>query len=264
MQSEDAFPGRLERLLNLNHAGFDSTTERAAVVNLGSPGFSTSHEVATTRAALARKPSLIVLQITLNDPQLRRLTEEPPEVQGQFGPYRPTGFVRFLTNYWRTLYLILSRIHNTQSVRSYIAYHEYLFSNPVSRDGFLNSLSEISTLCKEAQVPLAIVLFPLFDFPIDESYPFGAIHNMIVENANKRGIPILDLRNHFQGIDVYRLQLIPGKDTHPNEIAHRIAAEAILRFLNQRHLITDQFIPNTVLKDRANYYQLHSKQKQIR
>jgi hypothetical protein len=134
----------------------------------------------------------------------------------------------------------------------------------VSRDGFLNSLSEISTLCKEAQVPLAIVLFPLFDFPIDESYPFGAIHNMIVDNANKRGIPILDLRSHFQGIDVYRLQLIPGKDTHPNEIAHRIAAEAILRFLNQRHLIPDQFIPNTVLKDCPNYYQLHSKQKQIR
>jgi hypothetical protein len=87
---------------------------------------------------------------------------------------------------------------------------------------------------------------------------------MIADNANKRGIPILDLRSHFQGIDVYRLQLIPGKDTHPNEIAHRIAAEAILRFLNQRHLIPDQFIPNTVLKDRANYYQLHSKQKQIR
>lgn len=261
MQAEDAFPARLERLLNLNRSGIDSAPEYAAVVNLGRPGFSTSHEVATVRSALSKKPSLVVLEITLNDPQLRRLNEEPPDVQGQFGPYRPTGFIRFLTEQWRTLHLLLSRIHNTQSIRSYINYHEYLFSNPVSRNGFVNSLDEISALCKEAKVPLAIVLFPLFDFPINESYPFGAIHQMIADNAHRLSVPILDLRSHFQGLDVYRLQLIPGKDTHPNEIAHRIAAEALLAFLSEQRLIPKGLIPRTILKKRDNYFQLKSKRK---
>ena len=73
-----------------------------------------------------------------------------------------------------------------------------------------------------------------------------------------------------QRYDLLSLCTVQGADvpytvhTHPNEITDRIAAEAILSFLNQQPLIPDQLIPNTVLKDRANYYQLHSKQKQIR
>ncbi len=59
MQFTDAFPKKLEQMLNLN-----STALRAEVLNYGVPGYSTSHEIAKVDEAISQGTDLIILQIT--------------------------------------------------------------------------------------------------------------------------------------------------------------------------------------------------------
>jgi hypothetical protein len=95
-------------------------------------------------------------------------------------------------------------------------------------------------------VPFAAVIFPLFDFPIDESYPFKELHQHIADFLVSRGIPTLDMQKVFSGLNVTRLQLIPGRDSHPNERAHRIAAEAIDEWMR-----TQKALPEEVFTSQA-------------
>jgi hypothetical protein len=54
------------------------------------------------------------------------------------------------------------------------------------------------------------------------------------------GVPVLDLSAMYQGIPLERLQVIPGVDRHPNEIAHRMAAEKIYLWLESQEMIPEQ------------------------
>lgn len=84
MQYDDSFSKRLERLLNAN-ATDSPKSPRAEVINLGVPGHSTVHEVRTVEEALKLSPDLVLLQITLNDAELRPFNMEPVEFQRKFG-----------------------------------------------------------------------------------------------------------------------------------------------------------------------------------
>ena len=100
--------------------------------------------------------------------------------------------------------------------------------------------------------PLFAVVFPLLDFPIDGGYPFKKLHEQILAMLSARGISALDLQSAFAGVDVRRLQLVPGRDSHPNEIGHRIAAEAIYRWLREQGgLPRDLFVAGE-LRERDN------------
>lgn len=69
-----------------------------------------------------------------------------------------------------------------------------------------------------------VALFPLF---VDLGrYPFEREHYIIREQLKNRGVEVLDLYERFKSMDEHELIVYPT-DRHPNEIAHRIAAEAI-------------------------------------
>ncbi len=69
-----------------------------------------------------------------------------------------------------------------------------------------------------------LVLFPLF---VDlGNYPFAKEHSTIVEGLRRRHIEVLDLLDTFRNQDEEALIVHPT-DRHPNEVAHRMAAEAI-------------------------------------
>lgn len=48
---------------------------------------------------------------------------------------------------------------------------------------------------------------------------------------------MLDLLEAYRGVDVYRLALVPYTDAHPNELAHRIAADFILDYLARARFV---------------------------
>jgi hypothetical protein len=77
------------------------------------------------------------------------------------------------------------------------------------------------------------VIFPLFANPLDEGYPFAELHAKVAQAAGEAGAKVVDLLPHYRKVD-WRLLVVDGAaDEHPNEIAHRIAAQAIARAMDE-------------------------------
>ena len=70
-----------------------------------------------------------------------------------------------------------------------------------------------------------------------QDYPFAAIHERIAGICRDKNVPLLDLLPAYRCYRAEDLWVHPT-DHHPNEIAHRIAAEELLRFLQDRGLLS--------------------------
>jgi hypothetical protein len=242
MQYQDTFVKKLEGFLNLN-AG----TLRVEVLNMGVSGASTADEVRIVDQALELDSDLVILQITLNDAEPKLLTaREKAELYD--APYLSLP----IFTAWRSLGFVARRIHNTTTVDRYIDYHSKYFRDPVTFKRFDDALKMMKEHTKHRGVTLVAVVFPLFDFLINDRYPFKESHEIINGALRAHSIPALDLREAYRGIPPERLQVIPQKDNHPNEIAHRIAAEQLLAFLGARELIPKEVLPQRVYRARRN------------
>ena len=250
LQVDDTFPSRLERLLSLNE---DSGKVR--VINYGTPGYATHHEVPLLKRAAEAGSDVVLLQITLNDLQSQPLKKLPKEFGGACGAGCDSGFLGMIVSHWHTLRFVLDRIQNAKSVDHYIQYHLNLFTNEENWHRFVVSVHDAKRSADEHHAAFGAVIFPLFDFPIDAHYPFAPIHEKLLAFFNEEKIPVLDLRAAFEGLAPARLQLIPGKDSHPNEIAHRIAAESIYEWLGERELIPARLRARTVYRERDSVYE---------
>ncbi len=73
-----------------------------------------------------------------------------------------------------------------------------------------------------------LVVFPLFARL--SGYPLEDVHRKIVDEMHRSHIEVLDLLDTFRGMDESKL-VVYKTDSHPNEIAHALAADAIKRKL---------------------------------
>jgi len=233
MMFDDTFPKRLERFLNLNKSNL-----HAEVHNLGVPGYSTAQQILLARRALRRGADLIVLQVTLNDAELQPYHATHPWV-GKHGEIKLTHPI---FNYWKSLGFATRRVLNSVMHREFKEYFHELYRNPTGWQQFSQSFGAIKRLAEKKGVPVVAVVFPLFHYPLDGSYPFKDIHHSITQMLSERNIPWLDLLHRYHNLDYQRLQILPGKDAHPNEIAHRIAAEAIYRWLVKLSFVPTELV----------------------
>ena len=234
IQSDDAYPARLQRMLNL-----DMPRERQAeVVNAGVEGYSAAQELELLKRALQHgAPDLIIWQVTLNDPELQpyHVQYHNQDIHGR------THLTSPIFSYWKSLRFIIERILNTRTHRRYVDYYFELFDDRAKWQRFASSIEEAAGLSAAARIPFFVVVFPLFSHPFDERYPFQPLHDKITSLLGAKGIQFLDLRRTYQGMNPERLVVEPGQDRHPNEIAHRIAAEKIFSALARRNLIPPEF-----------------------
>jgi 23S rRNA pseudoU1915 N3-methylase RlmH len=241
MQYDDAFAKRMERWLNLN-----SSQPNVEVINYGVPRYSTSHEVQVVERAIREQADLILLQITLNDPEIK--------------PYRPTGLLvdentgnASITNpilkHWKSMAFVITRLFNTQSHRDYKKYFFDLFERKDTWNNFRGPLKTIVKKSSEANVALVATVFPLFGYPVDDNYPFFPLHQKVHKLLEKLSVPHLDLAEPYRGLPIERLQVMPGVDRHPNEIGHRIAAEAIIPWLQETKLLPSEIFPVRVVPE---------------
>lgn len=247
MQFDDAFPAKIERMLNLN-----DTSLKAEVINYGVPGYSTHHEVETVQKAIAEGADLVLLQITLNDPQLKNYIPTGITGQNEFGAFQPTPRQAKIFNRWQSLGYVVSRLHNTQTNKNYINYFKRLFSQGREFDEFKISLRKIGKACRNSKVKLVAVVFPLYGHRLDDSYPFFDIHSKVHNILNKNKIPYLDLFESYKYFPLSRIQVEPGIDFHPNEIGHRIAAEEIYSYLIKEEVLPTELEIKKIYKKRIN------------
>jgi lysophospholipase L1-like esterase len=249
MQFTDAFPKVLERMLNLN-----DQAPLVEVVNYGVPAYSTSHEVDVARQAAKEGADLLVLQFTLNDPELKPIRPTGITEFTTWGPLVVKGWKKELFGYWHTLKLVAERLHNARTNREYIKHFLNLYTNPRTYSVFADSVRRINRIAHKNKIPLVGVVFPLYGTPLDESYPFFPCHEKIAELLKELNIPMRDLFSIYKGIPLDRLQVIPGEDRHPNEIGHRMAGEAIYDFLAESNFVPKESIIIKKSSQRHNIY----------
>jgi lysophospholipase L1-like esterase len=79
---------------------------------------------------------------------------------------------------------------------------------------------------------LLVVTFP-FLHALGPRYEYQGVHEKLDALWQSLGVPRLDLLGVYAGFPSRKLT-INGFDAHPNELAHRLAAKAIVEFLDQQ------------------------------
>jgi hypothetical protein len=226
IEFEDAYPQRLERGLSRRRR------EPWRVVNLALPGMNTVDEASQlVQEGFAYQPDLVLVGYVLNDSEdseaaeARRARDWAEERQEKREP-------RFLDR--SILYRVVAgRLWATVENRRRIAGYKSMYA--ADAPGWVaaqKALRLMGGLCRERGVPLVVVIFPLFGQPLDASYPFADIHARVSDAASSAGAKVVDLLPFYRGLRWDLLVVDGAEDEHPNEIAHRIAAGAILKALD--------------------------------
>jgi hypothetical protein len=232
---DDIFPKRLERYLNC-YGNEQKITYQ--VMNMSWRRRSTPLEVRLIKKYSGKyHPDLVILSYCLNDAEdldvkedLWRLRYIHPKLLFK----RPIGWRGVLYDHSALAKLIFHRTFNTRNNHRYKRYYKELYMDDYQGwKKTQEALRELGNLSRSYRIPARVLIFPLFSHSLGDDYPFKRIHNKVHRALDKAGLPYIDLLPHYANMNHIRLEYIPDKDPHPDEIAHRIAAEALFQDLRQ-------------------------------
>jgi hypothetical protein len=178
---------------------------------------------------MAYGPDVVLLGYVLNDSEdqaaaeARRAAdweETPGPRQGAFD--RSALFRLVHTRLWAT----------AENRRRVAGYRSMYADDAPGWIAARRALKSMGALCRSHGVPFVVAVFPLFGNPLDDGYPFPEVHRKVGEAAAEAGAKVIDLWPVYRGLRWELLVVDGAADEHPNEIAHRIAAHAILRALD--------------------------------
>jgi hypothetical protein len=223
VELEDAWPQRLER-------GLGRRGEPWEVVSLAKPGLNTVDHLALLETeGFAYGPDAVLLGFVLNDSEDSSSAEARRAAEWSTPRYPPallwdrSAFYRFVG----------VRLHATSQNRRRIAGFRSMYDD--AAPGWIatrKALKTMGALCRERGVPLVVAVFPLLGNPLDERYPFEALHARVSQAAAESGAKVVNLLPAYRGLRWDLLVVDGAADEHPNEIGHRIAARVLLRELS--------------------------------
>ena len=168
-----------------------------------------------------------VYVLCLND--IETFHERHKTYYQDLGQHAPQFFLFRDTYFFNWVYFRVRQATLPQ-VKDYFSFvQEYFTGEPWEQ--MSRKLDQVRDLCKQNGTDFRVVVFP-FLHNLGPNYPFREAHRKIVGYCESRKIPVLDLEPELepfasQGLTANRF------DAHPNELAHRVAAEAILKKLLQ-------------------------------
>jgi hypothetical protein len=227
IEFDDTYAQRLQRRLPRRRG------EPWEVVQLALPGMNTVDEASQLHEeGLTYSPDVVVLGYVLNDSEdaeaaearrARDWAEEKREKREKHFLDRSALFRLVATRVWAT----------AENRRRRIGYHTMYRPDAPGWVAGQKALKLMGSLCTERGVPLLVVIFPLFGQPLDASYPFTELHAQVSQAAAAAGAKVVDLFPAYNG-KRWDLLVVEGvADEHPNEIAHRIAADTIMKALDE-------------------------------
>jgi lysophospholipase L1-like esterase len=243
----DTYPRQLERLLNMN----DSV--RPAQVDVYAAGGTTaSQQLRFLEQALGKAPDVVLLGICLNDAEDANRAEEYRGWRAEAVMREPEGISGFLAAHSRAYHWVYEKSEMLRSRRKTIAYYRKLYEPSYSGFRALrDALQRFDAECEKQDAPFIAFIFPNVGDPLTEKqYSFHFAHEAIGGILTEMEIPHFDLWPAYRGMNPVRMQVIPGVDGHLSEIAHRVAADAIFRYLLFRGVIDPVYVPNGMQGDR--------------
>ena len=193
--------------------------QRIEVINAGVQGFDTEQEVALYHSLRGREPDTVVLVFFLNDAME---SSETIRWQERTTGVEPSGLAR-VSRAWQLW--AGSRRQSQGQARYLNSLRESLRPGP-GWDTCRSSLREFAGATQADGVRGIVAIFPLL-WRLDATYPFEDVHEQIVALCHESDCEVIDLLDSFRGQVATDLWVHPT-DPHPNEVAHRIAAEAIV------------------------------------
>ena len=167
----------------------------------------------------------VVYVICLND--IETFHPQHAEFYTRLGAQGPQFFL-FRESYLLNLLYFRLRQFTVPAVRDYYGFLADYYRGP-PWDRMQAKLDAVRSLCQDHNSELRIVVFP-FLHNLGPDYQFLEAHRKIIEYGRKREVPVLDLEpvlspHVAEGLRVNRF------DAHPNERAHALAAQAIVKDL---------------------------------
>jgi hypothetical protein len=201
------------------------------VLNFGTPGANTPEHLATVTRLLSEvHPDFVLLQWYVND-----VEDDDAAGRPRSSPLVPIRAWHDWLNDHSALYTVANMQWAETQVslgwtQSYIAYLQQRLADPRGPDAQRDTalLRELIARCNRANVPIGIVLFPDTSGPIDNSYPFGFLHDRVLATCDEMQLTCLDLRASFAPIKDRKTLWASVLDHHPSARANAIAAERIL------------------------------------
>jgi hypothetical protein len=204
------------------------------VVTWSRPDWNTAREWRSLEPHLSRlDPDLLLLAYCLNDAE--------PIDEGRRALFRatrrrePRGSVRLgLYRHSRLYASFFDALENRRLRRSLNTYYHALYEGEEARP-LRWPLRKFAIVARH--IPTVLIIFPIFDSELDHRYSYTDLHRKVGRWGRALNLPTLDLLDVYSGHDGRKLALAPYYDPHPSRLAHRIAAKAILSYLEDHQLL---------------------------
>jgi hypothetical protein len=201
------------------------------VLNFGAPGANTpEHRSLVAHLLTDVHPDFVLLQWYVNDAE-----DDDSSGRPTFRPLMPIRSVHDWLNDVSALYTVADMQWAKMQVTlgmttSYPDYLLHRLGDPNSHDSRVDRdlLLDLVERCRRAGVPLGIVLFPDTAVSPDQEYPYGYLHDRVLEICQAQNLTCLDLRHEFSLIKDNRLLWANRLDHHPSALANELAAVKIL------------------------------------
>ncbi|HAL91772.1 MAG TPA: hypothetical protein DCM68_01950 [Verrucomicrobia bacterium] len=243
----DAFGPRLERLLNLNPGPPPAMVEVHAMA-----GATTALSHQLFEAALKENPDLVLLMVSLNDVEDRRNKNDLAQWQKKIEPAAPPAWLNRALGWSRTYAWAMKAYRASAERKNIVEYFHHLF-DPASSHWrrFTAAIGKYRDTCEQRGIAMAVVILPPMDRLVN--YPFAFAHRQLRIFFQEARVPYLDLLADFKTRAPERMMVVPGKDGHLSEIAHRIVADSIFQFLIGAGFVSDAYVPAHMPVSRTDF-----------
>jgi hypothetical protein len=226
---DDAWPRRLQRGLARERG------EPWEAIVLAEPGLNAVQlAFILGNEAFAYDPDVVVLAWVLNDAEDLDSAEARRAEDWVAESRREPSALESVLDRSALARLVTGRLAatagNRERIRNFRSYYADDYPGWVAAR---EALRKMGGLCRAHGVPFVVAIFPLFGNPLDESYPFEDEHAKVAQAAAQSGAKVVDLLPQYRGLR-WELLVVDGpRDEHPNEIAQRIAAQTLVRAVDE-------------------------------
>lgn len=215
VKDNEAYPSALEAMIREK---IGSSGNSIDVLNFGVGGYSTKDEVSVIEhKALPWKPDLILMGYVLNDPE----TDAIQPLNRHYAEW----------DWWWNIHIwrLIAQVKNRLEIL-FLGHGDYLtylhWEKSEKWKTVEASFETIKGLTAELDIPVMLVIFPMFPEDSWASYAYEPLHRQISKAATAAGLDVLDLLDTYQDHPPTELWVRPN-DSHPSVFAHALAASAI-------------------------------------
>jgi len=219
VRAEDAYPAVMQRVLSARLG--DRPVE---VINAGVHGYGVDQAIGSYIVQYHRfQPDIVTFGFFLND------VSDPGETIRQYEARLRDADLSWLGEV-STLWSMLERRRHADALQAeYFATTRASFESQVwdrAKD-LLAGMEQLSET--PPRFRFVVVIFPML-WQLDGEYPFRDLHEKIAAACREAGCEVVDVLPVYRGHAAESLWAHPT-DHHPNDVAHRMAAERIVEYL---------------------------------